>query len=95
MIEILCFASAGVFGALVRQLVTGEGTLALPEIHQHRVNLGFVSGMIIGAFAGVIAPYELGVDCVVAALSGYVGQDLTENLIERRLGKRVRRGKRA
>jgi len=60
----------------------------LPKVRRRRIDLGFLSAVIIGAFAGSIAPYSLGVDTVIAAISGYVGMDAIENLVERAIRHR-------
>jgi len=83
IVAVLVFALAGLFGGFVRAVVTGEGVLILPRVRKRRVDLGFLSSVIVGTFAGVIAPYGLGVNAVVAALAGYVGTDFLENLAER------------
>jgi len=87
MFEVVIFATAGLFGGLVRAVIKGKGLIALPRIetkNEHRyLNLGVIAPMIIGAFAGLLAPYSLGVDAVVAALSGYTGVDFIENAVER------------
>jgi len=88
MWEIIFFAVAGAAGGLVRQIVTGEGVLPLPKKYEGKLDLGFVSALIIGAFAGWIAPYSLGVDSVIAGLAGYAGQDAIENILERVLKRR-------
>jgi len=88
MWEIIVFVIAGALGGLVRQVVTGEGILPLPKLHEGKLDLGFTSAMIIGAFAGWLAPYSLGVDSVIAGLAGYVGQDFIENTVERLLRRR-------
>jgi len=83
VVEALIFAGAGLFGGFVRAIVTGEGLLVLPKVRRGRVDLGFLSSVIVGTFAGLIAPYGLGVNAVVAALAGYAGTDALENLAER------------
>jgi hypothetical protein len=87
-VEVLIYALAGGFGGLVRSIITGEGVIALPKVHEGRVDLGVLASVIIGVFAGVIAPYSLGVDGVIAALAGYAGADFIENALERKLGRR-------
>jgi len=88
MWEIVIFAIAGALGGLVRQVITGEGILPLPKVSEGKLDLGFTSALIIGAFAGWLAPYSLGVDSVIAGLAGYAGQDAIENILERVLKHR-------
>jgi len=87
MFEMALFAAVGLLFGFVRAIVTGKGLIALPRIetkNEHKfLNLGVIAPMIIGAAAGWLAPYSLGVDMVVAALAGYTGADFIENLIER------------
>ena len=87
-VEVLIYAVAGFFGGLVRILVSGEGVLILPKTYQGRIDLGFLSSLIIGAIAGSIAPHAIGVNSVIAFFAGYVGNDLLENLAERALKHR-------
>jgi len=90
MWETLLYIAIGAIAGVVRAVVTGKGLLMLPKIEEingaQYINAGFLVSAIIGGFAGVIAPYILGVNCIVAALAGYVGEDLIENVIERALG---------
>jgi len=87
MYEVVLFALSGFFAGIVRAIVTGKGRILLPsreKFNEHEyLNLGFLAPAIIGALAGFIAPYSLGVDLVVSALAGYVGVDFIENVIER------------
>ena len=93
--EYLIYAAIGGVAGFVRSVITGKGLIAIPKIEtkgSHKfLNLGFITPIIIGCFAGWIAPYHLGVDCAVAALSGYCGADIIENLVESVLGKRIGR----
>ena len=90
MIEVIIAAAAGGAGGFVRTLVTGKGTILLPEVKRVEgasihLNLGILAPIFIGALAGIIAPFALGVDGVIAALAGYTGSDFIENIVERRL----------
>lgn len=93
--HILFYALAGAFGGFIRAIITGKGVILLPHIvvqdGQKYLNLGILAPLLIGAFAGWIAPTKLGVDSVVGALAGYSGADLIENLVERafRLPKKI------
>jgi len=86
----LLYILIGALAGIVRALVTGKGLLMLPKVEEVNgalyVNCGFILAAIIGGFTGAIAPYVLGVDCVIAALAGYVGEDFIENSVERVLG---------
>lgn len=91
--HLLVYIVAGAFGGLVRLLVTGKGILVLPTVQvvpggSPHLNLGFLAPMIIGAAAGLVSPYTLGVNGVFSILSGYVGADGIENLIERYLERK-------
>jgi len=90
VIEVLVFFAAGAFGGLVRTLVEGKGLLVLPHVVTRKgvkmLNLGFLSSAVIGAAAGLIAPYSLGVDAVIALLAGFVGSHLIEHSAERLIG---------
>ena len=87
---IAIYMLAGAFGGLLRTLVTGKGIVALPRLEHVdggslHLNLGFLAPMTIGAGAGLLAPWSLGINGVFSILSGYVGPDFIENLIERQL----------
>jgi len=90
MWEVLLYALIGAIAGVVRALITGKGLLMLPKVEEVNgtlyVNCGFLLAAIVGAFAGAIAPYALSVNCVIAALAGYVGEDFIENAVERSLG---------
>jgi len=87
--EVILFALAGFFAGIVRAIVTGKGRILLPKKERYNehefLNLGFLAPAIIGALAGLFAPYSLGVNTIVAAMAGYVGADFIENVIERAL----------
>jgi len=87
--EILFFALAGAAGGFIRAIITGKGLIAVPKVQVVRgsrhLNLGIIAPILIGAFAGWLAPATLGVNSVVAAIAGYSGSDFIENIIERRL----------
>jgi len=90
VIEVVIYLIVGAFAGFVRAVVTGKGLIALPQVEtingKKYLNLGFISAMLIGALAGTLAPYALGVNAVISAMAGYVGEDLIENLIERAMG---------
>lgn len=85
--EYLIYALLGAFGGFIRCLITGKGIIALPKIKEQQgskyINLGIVAPLLIGAFAGWLAPAHLGVNGVVAAIAGYAGSDVIENIAER------------
>jgi len=87
--EVVLFAVLGGVGGLIRAIITGKGLIMLPKVEEknrHRfLNLGVLAPIIIGAFAGWLAPHSLGVDSVIAGLAGYVGADFIENLVETKI----------
>jgi len=89
MWEYALFALSGFIAGLIRAIITGKGKILLPKKERYNehefLNLGFLAPALIGAFAGFLAPYSLGVDAVVAAMAGYAGTDFIENVIERAL----------
>jgi len=88
-LEFIIYAIAGFFAGIVRAIVTGKGRILLPKKERYNehefLNLGFLAPAIIGALAGLLAPYTLKVNTIVAAMAGYVGADFIENVIERAL----------
>ena len=93
--EYLIYAAIGGIAGFIRSIITGKGLIALPKLETkgtHKfLNLGFIAPIIIGCFAGWVAPYRLGVDSAVAGLAGYCGADIIENLVESALGKKIGR----
>jgi len=87
MPELLIYLLTGLFAGFIRAVITGKGKIVLPSIevkHGHRfVNLGFLTPMLIGAACGWLAPYALGVNCVMSFLAAYSGADFIENCVER------------
>ncbi len=72
------FAVAGSIGALVREIVRGNG-LSLPRVSENVFYLGFMSGMIIGAFVGMLVDNNF----LTSLLSGYVGTSAINHLLPR------------
>jgi len=74
--EILLLFLAGAAGALAKDIVI-DGKLILPKIVDGALVLGFVGGMVVGGFVGMIVDGSM----VTAAMGGYVGISVIENLI--------------
>jgi len=87
MLEILAYALGGALGGLVRELVSHKGVIVLPrkDPETGAVSLGFISALIVGAVAGILAPWSIGVNFAFSILGGYVGEDFIENLIETKM----------
>ena len=86
--EIWIYLLGGGFGGFTRSVVTGKGFITLPQVvHVNggspHLNLGFLAPIVVGALAGLIAPYTIGINGIVSVISGYAGTDMVENLIER------------
>ena len=60
--------AAGAFGALAKDCVA-DGKLKLPKVVDGELALGFLSGMLIGAFVG----WAIDGSFLTAGLAGYVG----------------------
>ena len=93
MLSPIIWIVAGLIGGLIRTIVTGKGIIALPSVKtvpdgSRHLNLGFVAPMAIGALAGYLTSNSLGVDGAVAAIAGYAGSDLLENVVERTFPKK-------
>ena len=67
---------AGSVGALAKDLVV-DGSVQLPFLKDGKWYLGFLGGMIIGAFVGYIVDNSP----LTAALSGYVGVSAIAQLL--------------
>lgn len=76
MIPNFSFWLVGAIGALVRDLVE-DRALDLPRIVNGKIFLGFIAGMIIGAFVGYVTDQNL----LVSALAGYTGVSVIERLL--------------
>ena len=66
----------GAAGAFVRSLIK-DGSLSLPYISDRSLKLGFVGGMIIGAFVGFLVDHS----ALTALLAGYVGTSSISHLL--------------
>jgi len=88
-VEVILYVIAGAVAGIVRLIITKKGVIPLPKIVEQQgskyLNLGFIAPLIIGGFAGWIAPKVLEVNTVIAAIAGWAGADFLENLIERLL----------
>ena len=66
----------GAVGAIVKD-VLHDNKLTMPKIADGILELGFVGGILIGAFAG----YVIDGSFLTAAMGGYVGKSVIENLM--------------
>ena len=76
--EIILLFLAGAFGSLVKDLVI-DGKLTLPKIIDGDLILGFIGGMIVGAFVGYVVDGSM----LTAMMGGFVGISVIENLLKR------------
>ena len=76
MLEIVGFLVAGAFGSLAKDIVS-DGSLRLPHIKDGQLVLGFIGGMVVGAFVGYVVDNSL----LMAVLSGYVGTSAIQHLL--------------
>jgi hypothetical protein len=67
---------AGAFGSLVKDIVE-DGHLVLPKCEGDEVILGFIGGIIVGAFIGFVVNGDL----ISASMGGYVGSSILKNLV--------------
>jgi len=74
--EIVYFFIAGAIGALIKDIVV-DGLLELPKKVDGKFALGFLGGMFVGGFAGWAVDGTL----LTAALAGFTGQAVIENLL--------------
>ena len=85
--QICTYGLIGALGGFVKQIVDNEGILILPTVKDHKLYLGFVSHIIIGAVAGIIADHHP----LTAGLGGYAGTQIVEKTYQKL--KRTRNGK--
>jgi hypothetical protein len=67
---------AGALGAFAKDLVS-DNCVEFPKLKDGVFNLGFIGGMLIGAFVG----YAVDHNPLTALLSGYVGISVLDNLL--------------
>jgi len=66
----------GALGSLAKDCLK-DGVLYLPYIKEKSLYLGFIGGMIVGAFVGIVVDGSFG----TALLGGYVGTSVISNLV--------------
>jgi hypothetical protein len=69
---------AGGLGALAKDLVQ-DNKIVLPKVHDGVFDMGFIGGMLVGAFVG----YAVDHNPLTALLSGYVGVSIINNILPR------------
>jgi hypothetical protein len=74
--EIAYLLIFGGLGALAKDLVQ-DNKIVLPSIKDGMCNLGFIGGVLVGAFVG----YAVDHNPLTAMLSGYVGISVLDNLL--------------
>ena len=74
--EICYLLGAGGLGALAKDLVQ-DNKIMLPKIKDGVFDLGFIGGILIGAFVG----YAVDHSPLTALLSGYVGISVLDNIL--------------
>jgi len=76
--EVLYLFLAGAFGALIKDIVV-DGKIELPKKIDAAIALGFIGGVLVGGFIGWVVDGSL----ITAALAGFTGTSVIENLIKR------------
>ena len=69
---------AGAVGALVKDIIE-DGKITLPKRVNGDLVLGFIGSIIIGGFIGFIVDKSP----IDAAMGGYIGKSIIENLISK------------
>jgi hypothetical protein len=67
---------AGAAGGLIKEVVE-DGCLQLPSVIKGKLNLGFITSVMIGAFVGIVVDGSP----LTAAMAGFVGFSIIQNLI--------------
>ena len=67
---------AGGLGAFAKDLVQ-DNCIQFPKIRDGMFDLGFIGGVLVGAFVG----YAVDHNPLMAAMSGYVGVSILDNLL--------------
>jgi len=81
MLAEISFFLAGALGALVKDILV-DGAIVLPERVDKKLKLGFLGGMIIGAFVGWAVDQSL----ITAAFAGFSGKQMIEKLLPKKEG---------
>lgn len=76
-LEVLVVVLGGAIGALVKDTLQ-DGALKLPYCKEGKLYLGFLGGMIVGAFVGVVVDGSF----ITALLGGYTGTSVIANLYD-------------
>jgi len=82
--EIVYFFIAGAAGALVKDILV-DNTLELPKRVDGKIALGFIGGMLVGGFTGWAVDQSI----LMAALAGFSGTSVLENLLNKRFRLKV------
>jgi len=78
-LEIFSLLLAGAFGALLKEVVV-DNKLTLPKKLNGELTLGFLGALIVGAFAG----WAIDGSLLTAAMAGFSGFAIIEQLIEKK-----------
>jgi len=78
-LEILAVIAGGAIGALVKDTLQ-DGALKLPYCKEGKLYLGFLGGMVIGAFVGMVVDGSF----VTALMAGYTGTSVIAHLSDTR-----------
>lgn len=76
-IELIKALLGGAVGSLAKDCLQ-DGVLCLPYKEDGKLYMGFIGGIVIGAFVGLIVDGSF----TTAALAGYTGTSLITNLIQ-------------
>jgi len=74
--NITLYLLAGALGSLIKDILA-DGSIQLPKVVDGKVVLGFIGGMLVGAFVGVIVDGSF----LTALMGGFVGISVISNLI--------------
>ena len=78
LVEILIVALGGAIGALAKDCIE-DNAIMLPHIQDGKLFLGFIGAIIVGGFVGLAFDGNF----VTAALAGYTGKSVLENLLNK------------
>jgi fluoride ion exporter CrcB/FEX len=76
--DILCLLLFGAGGAFCRDIFR-DGKLVLPKFDNGSLYLGFLGGIVIGAFVG----YLVDQSPTTAFFSGFAGYQILENILKK------------
>jgi len=82
--ELIRVAAGGAFGALAKDIFV-DGCLQLPVVKDKKIYLGFIGGLLIGAFVGI----SIDGTFITALTAGFTGASIITKLAMKQSPKSI------